>query len=167
MTVREARDGDLPDVLAIYNEVVATTTAIYRDVPTTLEDRAEWWRGRVSQGYPVLVAVDGAEVLGFASFGDFRLSPGYRYTVEHTVHVRVDRRGQGVGGALMAPLIACATSLGKHVMVGAVDADIEFVPGPDFDHRGRLGVARSHVRRGCYRSRSHNSQCRSRECLEC
>ena len=62
-------------------------------------------------------------MIGFASFGDFRAWPGYRFTVEHTVHVRADRRGHGVGSALMAPLFDRAAALGKHVMVAGVDAD--------------------------------------------
>lgn len=120
--IRDAREADLGGILAIYNDVVATSTAIYRDTPATLEDRRDWWQQRVAQGYPLLVAVDEAGVAGFASFGDFRSWPGYRYTVEHTVHVRGDLRGRGVGTALMHPLMDRAAALGKHVMVGGVDA---------------------------------------------
>ena len=54
----------------------------------------------------MLVAIDRGD--GFAGFGGFRPWPGYRFTVEHSVHVRADRRGHGVGGALMRPLIAAA-----------------------------------------------------------
>jgi L-amino acid N-acyltransferase YncA len=123
LQVRDAREEDLAGVLAIYNDVIATTTAVYRDDPATLEDRREWWQARVVQGYPVLVAVEDGAVVGLASFGDFRAWPGYRYTVEHSVHVRADRRGSGVGQALMQPLILRARGLGKHVMIAGVDAD--------------------------------------------
>ena len=122
-TIRDARIDDVEGVLAIYNDVIATSTAVYRDDPATLGDRQDWWRARVAQGYPVLVAMDASGVVGFASFGDFRAWPGYRYTVEHTVHVRADRRGQGVGSALMPPLIERAALLGKHVMIAGVDAE--------------------------------------------
>jgi phosphinothricin acetyltransferase len=121
-SVRDAGEADLAAVLDIFNEVVATSTAIYRDDPVTLDDRRQWWAERVRQGYPVLVAADQDEVVGFASFGDFRAWPGYRFTVEHTVHVRADRRARGIGTALMGPLIARAAALGKHVMVAGVDA---------------------------------------------
>ena len=122
-TIRDARIDDVEGVLAIYNDVIATSTAVYRDDPATLGDRQDWWRARVAQGYPVLVAMDASGVVGFASFGDFRAWPGYRYTVEHTVHVRADRRGQGVGSVLMPPLIERAALLGKHVMIAGVDAE--------------------------------------------
>ena len=94
LIVRDALESDLPAVLAIYNDVVATTTAVYRDDPATLDDRVAWWRDRVAQRFPVLVAVAGDQVVGFASFGDFRAWPGYRFTVEHSVHVRDDWRGR-------------------------------------------------------------------------
>jgi len=120
--IRDARADDIPQVLAIYNHVMATSTAIYREEPATLEAHLDWFRARTAQGFPVLVAVDAAGIAGYASFGDFRQWPGYRFTVEHSVHVRADCRGQGVGGALMQPLIARATALGKHVMIAGVDA---------------------------------------------
>jgi phosphinothricin acetyltransferase len=123
LEIRDAREDDLPAILDIYNDVVATSTAIYRDEPATLEDRRAWWEARVTEGHAVLVAADGAEVVGFAAFGGFRPWPGYRYTVEHSVHVRADRRGQGVGVALMQPLLARAVALGMHVMIAGVDAD--------------------------------------------
>jgi L-amino acid N-acyltransferase len=123
MTVRDAVENDLPAILEIYNDVIATSTAVYRDTPATLEDRLAWWRAKQEPGYPTLVAGDNGTVLGFATFGDFRAWPGYRFTVEHTVHVHRDHRGRGVGTALMRPLIERAASLGKHVMIAGVDAD--------------------------------------------
>src|SRR5262245_32534904 len=121
--VRDAIAEDLPAILEIYNDVIATTTAVYRDDPATLDDRQAWWQARVTQGYPVLVAHDDGAVLGFASFGDFRAWPGYRFTVEHTVHVRSDCRGRGVGHLLMTDLLRRGREIGKHVMVAGVDAE--------------------------------------------
>ncbi len=138
MDIRHATEHDLPDILAIYNDVIATSTAIYREAPATLDDRRGWWQSRVAQGYPVLVAVDASGVVGFASFGDFRAWPCYRFTVEHSVHVRQDRRGSGVGAALMTSLIPLGAALGKHVMIAGVDA--ENLPSLHFHER--LGFMR-------------------------
>ena len=123
LEIRDAHEGDLPAILEIYNDVVATSTAIYRDEPATLDDRQSWFAARKADGQPVLVAVDGRAVVGVATFGGFRPWPGYRYTVEHSVYVRADRRGQGIGRALMDPLIERATALGMHVMIAGIDAD--------------------------------------------
>ena len=136
--IRDAGVDDLPDLLTIYNDVIATSTAIYTEQPTTLDDRVSWWRARVAQGYPVLVATEQGQVVGFASFGDFRAWPGYRFTVEHSVHVRADRRGTGVGTALMKPLLRRASALGKHVIVAGVDADNQ----PSLRFHERLGFTR-------------------------
>ena len=124
MIVRDATDQDLPGILAIYNDVIATSTAIYSLEPTSLEERRAWFEVRRRQGFPVLVAVEGDEVSGFSTFGDWRGTwPGYRYTVEHSVHVRADRRRSGVGRQLVEALFPEARRLGKHVMLGGVDAE--------------------------------------------
>jgi L-amino acid N-acyltransferase len=140
--VEDAREGDLQGLVAIYNDVLATSTAIFSHVPVSLEERTRWWRARASQGYPVLVARDARGVLGYASFGDFRAWPGYRFTVEHSVHVRADGRGRGIGTVLVTELIARAAALGKHVMIGGVDADntasIRFHERLGFEQAGRL-----------------------------
>jgi phosphinothricin acetyltransferase len=60
---------------------------------------------------------------GFGTFGDFRAWPCYQFSVEHSVHVRADRRGAGIGRALVQDLIGRATAMGKHVMIAGIDAD--------------------------------------------
>ena len=77
-----------------------------------------------ARGDAVLVGVDGPQVLGFAAYGDFRDThrwPGYRFVVEHTVHVREDQWGTGIGRALVEALVEHARTAGKRVVVAAVD----------------------------------------------
>jgi L-amino acid N-acyltransferase len=136
LTVRDATEGDLPAVLAIYNEIIASSTAVYGLEPSTLEERQNWFRSRSAMGFPVVVAVAADDVIGFASFGEWRGAwPGYRYTVEHTVHVRHDMRGFGVGRALVENLLPRALAAGKHVMIGGIDAANE----PSIRFHQRLG----------------------------
>lgn len=142
LQIRDATEEDLAGLLVIYNEVIATSTAIYSSDPVTLEDRRQWWRARTAQGYPVLVARDAHGVAGFATFGDFRAWPGYRFTVEHSVHVRADGRGCGTGTLLLQALLTRAAALGKHVMIAGVDAAnaaaIRFHERLGFEQRGHL-----------------------------
>ncbi len=142
MDIRDAQESDLPGLLAIYNEVIATSTAVYSEVPVTLQERQQWREQRIASGYPVLIARDSSGVLGFATFGDFRSWPGYRYTVEHTVHVRADCRGRGVGSTLLQALFPRAAVLGKHVMIAGVDAantaSIRFHERHGFERAGHL-----------------------------
>lgn len=122
MEIRGARESDLEAIRAIYNHAVEHTTAIWNETLVDLENRRQWWEARQAQGYPVIVAVEGARVLGYASFGDWRAFDGYRHTVEHSVYVDKDARGGGVGRALMVALIARARDCGKHVMVAGIEA---------------------------------------------
>ena len=146
--VRDADDADVAGILAIYNDVIATSTAVYREEPATLDDRREWFAARRQQGYPILVAVDQSGVVGFASYGDFRSWPGYRFSVEHTVHIRADQRGRGVGTLLMRSLIDRAQQQRKHVMIGGVDADNE----ASLRFHERLGFTRvAHLRQVGYK----------------
>ncbi len=142
MQIRAALESDLPGLLAIYNEVIATSTAVYSDSPVTLEDRRQWHQARVANGYPVLVAADSSGVVGFSTFADFRAWPGYRFTVEHSVHVRADCRGRGIGGELLQALFPLAAALGKHVMIAGVDAantaSIRFHERHGFERTGQL-----------------------------
>jgi L-amino acid N-acyltransferase YncA len=123
MVIADAEERHLPEILEIYNDVIATTTAVYSEEPVTLESRVEWWKIRTALHCPILVALDNSEVLGFSSFADFRPWPCYRYTVEHSVHVRTDARNRGIGSALIKALFPRAAALGKHVMIGGIDAD--------------------------------------------
>jgi len=142
LQISDATEADLAGLLGIYNDVIATSTAIYSDAPVTLEERRQWWRSRTAQGYPVLAARDAHGVAGFATFGDFRAWPGYRFTVEHSVHVRANGRGQGIGTLLVQALLPRAAALGKHVMMAGVDADnaasIRFHERLGFERSGHL-----------------------------
>jgi L-amino acid N-acyltransferase len=137
--VRAARDTDLPEILDIFNDIIATTTAVYSHAPVSLAERTAWFTARTDAGYPVLVAEVEQRVAGFASFAEFRGWPGYRYSVEHSVHVRSDLRGQGIGSGLVSALILLAHQIGKHVMIGGIDADNE----GSIRMHGRLGFERT------------------------
>jgi L-amino acid N-acyltransferase len=112
----------LSEIRDIYNEVIRNSTAVFSDVEVTLENRAAWLDAKQSAGFPVLTAVDSSGVVGFGTFGEFRSWPGYRFSVEHSVHVRADRRGRGVGRALVEALLAEAARMQMHVMIAGIDA---------------------------------------------
>jgi phosphinothricin acetyltransferase len=125
MQVRDATPADAVVINMLYNNTVTSTTVAWTEAHEPLEVRQAWLERQLQANYPVLVAeIDGA-VVGFASYGDFRDSskwPGYRFTVEHSIHIHPDHQGHGVGSALLVELFARAVSGGKHVMIGAVDS---------------------------------------------
>jgi L-amino acid N-acyltransferase len=124
MLIRDANPADAEGITAIYNDAVAHTTAIWNELTVDVANRVAWLADRRKAGYPVLVAVgDDDSVLGYASFGDWRAWDGYRHTVEHSVYVRSDQRGHGVGELLLRELIERAQQIGKHVLVAGIEAN--------------------------------------------
>jgi len=121
--IDDASRRDLPQILAIYNEVIRHSTAVYSEEEFTPARGEAWFDAKVGQSFPVIVARDASGVAGFGSFGEFRAWPCYRHSVEHSVHVRSDRRGQGLGRALVQDLLRRAAGMGKHVMIAGIDAD--------------------------------------------
>ncbi|MBI0330336.1 GNAT family N-acetyltransferase [Burkholderia plantarii] len=124
MEIRDARQQDVEGITAIYNDAVMNTLAIWNETAVDAANRTAWLTDRGRAGYPVLVAVDAAQqVLGYASFGDWRPFDGFRATVEHSIYVRSDQRGNGIGRLLMTALIERARAIGKHVMVAGIEAN--------------------------------------------
>ena len=124
MLIRSSTPSDAGEIAALLNALLATTTIEWTVTPRTEDDVLEWLRVHEV----VLVAEEHGEVVGVAAFGWFRdvvKWPGYRFTVENTVHVREDRWGSGVGEALMLALIERARESGKHSMIAAVDSTNE------------------------------------------
>lgn len=123
--IRDAVTADLPGIRDIYNDAVLNTTAIWNEQPVDLANRQAWFDARQAQHYPILVVVDAAagdDVLGYASFGDWRPFEGFRHTIEHSVYIRSDQRGNGLGPKLMEALIERARRCDKHVMVAAIES---------------------------------------------
>jgi L-amino acid N-acyltransferase YncA len=114
---------DLPEILKIYNEVIRTSTAVYTEVELTAERGEAWFDAKRHGGFPFIVAKDASGITGFGTFGEFRAPPCYRNSVEHSVHVRCDRRGQGIGRQLVIELMGRAAAMQKHVMIAGIDAD--------------------------------------------
>jgi L-amino acid N-acyltransferase YncA len=121
--LRDASRDDLAEVLAIYNEVIRNSTAVYSEEEFTGIRGEAWFNAKMAQGFPMIVACDASGVLGFGTIGEFRAWPCYRHSVEHSVHVRSDSRGHGIGRMLVVQQLARAAAAGKHVMIAGVDAD--------------------------------------------
>ncbi|MCA8986128.1 MAG: N-acetyltransferase [Planctomycetaceae bacterium] len=115
-------DAHAAAILEIFNEAIVNSTALYDYKPRAPESMVNWFKDKEAGRFPVIgaVAPDG-QLLGFASYGTFRVRPAYKYTVEHSVYVHKNHRGKRIGLALMQQLIAKAREEQYHVMVGGID----------------------------------------------
>ncbi|GHT15526.1 N-acetyltransferase [Bacteroidia bacterium] len=124
MTLRPVATAQLPEILAIFNEAIANTTALYDYEPRTLQKVQQWYAAHVQSDFPIVGAFDEAgTLLGFATYGLFRPHDGYKFTFEHSVYVRTDARRHGIGKALLEALIAEARKRTVHSLIGVIDAD--------------------------------------------
>jgi L-amino acid N-acyltransferase len=125
VSIRAANEADLPAILAIYNDAILNTTAIWSWDTVDLANRQAWFKARRALDYPVLVADLGEGAVAYASFGDWRAFDGFRFSVEHSVYVSKAGQRRGLGSALLEALIGEARRLGKHVILGGIDATNE------------------------------------------
>ncbi len=122
-TVRCSFERHADAILEIFNDAIMNSTALYDYKPRTRQTMVDWFAAKRAGNFPVVGIEDNDGVLlGFGSYGTFRSWPAYKYTVEHSVYVHKDHRGQGLGRAVMRELIAVARENDVHAMVGAIDA---------------------------------------------
>ncbi len=110
-------------ILAILNEAIVSSTALYDYRPREAESMVAWFDVKSAANFPVIgVEDDAGELLGFCTYGTFRAWPAYKYSVEHSVYIKVGHRGRGLGRLLLGRLIEAARAQDRHVMIGGIDA---------------------------------------------
>jgi phosphinothricin acetyltransferase len=140
------QDAHAAEILSILNEAILHSTALYDYEPRSLESMTNWFKVKQASNFPVIGAVSpSGELLGFASYGTFRTWPAYKYSVEHSVYIHKNHRGQGVGLALMQQLMAKAVEQQYHVMIGGIDqsndASVALHQKLGFSHAGTIRQA--------------------------
>ena len=119
-TVRLAERRDAGAIRTIYNLEVGESTVTFDLVPRTLDEQVDWIDAH-SGAHPAVVAADEAgEVVGFGSLSPFKERPAYSPTVEDSVYVRRDRRGQGIGRLLLDRLLRLAVDHGFHSVMARI-----------------------------------------------
>jgi L-amino acid N-acyltransferase YncA len=131
MEIRDATQADVPDIQAIYAHHVLHGTGTFEEDPPAVEEMMIRFHKVLDQGCVWLVAADATGVLGYGYYTRFRDRSAYRYTVEDSIYVREDVRGQGVGKALVSRLIALATTAGLRQMIAVIG---------DSENVGSIGV---------------------------
>src|SRR5436190_22556431 len=117
------RDRHEEAILAIFNDAIVNSTALYDYKPRTKDMMARWFETKAKDKFPVIgLENDAGELMAFGTYGTFRAFPAYKYTVEHSVYVDGRFRGRGLGKRVLQEVIAAAQGQGYHVLVGVIDA---------------------------------------------
>ena len=107
--IRPATIADAEATLEIYNAEVVGSDVTFDLVPRTIGAQREWLDER-----------SGALEVVVASLSTYRERAAYRGTVEDSVYVHGDFRGEGVGRALLHGIVEVASSRGFHTVIGRV-----------------------------------------------
>ena len=103
--VRPGTEADLEALNDIYNHYVREAHYTFDLEPVTMEWRREWFTHYAEVGrHRLFVALEGDQVIGYASSGQFRTKPAYSTSVETSVYVAPDAVGKGAGGRLYQEL---------------------------------------------------------------
>ncbi|GLC90251.1 GNAT family N-acetyltransferase [Lysinibacillus piscis] len=121
--IRFMTEQDVAGVLDIYNDVILTSKAVYRYEIQTLEEKIQWFQDQQAAGNPLLVFEEDGIVAGFATYGQFRPYPGYKYTMEHSVYVHKEHYQKGIATKLMHELIRIAEERGVKTLVAGIDGE--------------------------------------------
>lgn len=121
MIIRSATLEDIPAITDIYNEAILHTNNSFDTVPKTVEERQQWYRQHMPN-YPVLVAEDGGQVVGFSSVSPWSDRPAYGRTVMASVYIHPNYRSQGIGKKLLQRLLDAAYQAGFHTVMGNIYA---------------------------------------------
>ena len=108
LLIRKIDYSDIELCLSIYNYEVEHGVATLDLELRTLEEWNEWYNAHSDEHHPIIVGTIDGIVVGYASLSPYRPKEAYKSTVELSIYIHQDYRGQGVATQLMHAIIAMA-----------------------------------------------------------
>ncbi|MGI1663103.1 GNAT family N-acetyltransferase [Palleronia sp. KMU-117] len=120
MTPRAADAGDAAAIAEIWNAIIRDTLVTFNPIEKSRTEVEALIAARIGAAGGTFVAEIGGRVAGFASYAQFRGGAGYARTMEHTILLAPEARGQGFGRGLMAAVMEDARAKGVHSLFAGV-----------------------------------------------
>jgi len=108
LVIQSITKNDISACLAIYNYEVIHGVATLDLEPRTLEEWHEWYNAHSDEHHPIIVGTIDDVVVGYASLSPYRLKDAFKSTVELSIYIHQDYRGQGVATRLMERILEIA-----------------------------------------------------------
>ena len=121
--IRAYNIKDANAILEIINYNILNSTALYDYKIRTLENQIAILDEKLSKGFPVIIATEHENIVGFGYYSEFRFREAYKFTVEHSVYAHQNNIGKGIGKLLIEELIVLAQKQNLHTMIGVIDAE--------------------------------------------
>ena len=121
--IRAYQTEDTEAILDIINHNILHSTSLYDYSVRSFEQQKAILEEKIQKGFPVIVAENKGEVLGFGMYSEFRFREAYQFTVEHSVYVAENYLGKGIGKLLLSELIVLAKAQKLHTMIGVIDSE--------------------------------------------
>jgi len=104
--IRSGETRDLTRIVTIYNHYVTTTHITFDNQAFVADQRRPWFDGFAKSGpHRLLVAELGSKLVGYASSTRFKERPAYSSSVETTIYVAAEERGNAYGKQLYTALL--------------------------------------------------------------
>ena len=140
--IREAVPDDAAEAAALLNEVVLPTTISFRHEEWEVAEMAARIARLAASGRATFLGLRDDRLVGLASYDQFRGGSGYATAMEHSVALRPEARGTGLGRALIEAVAAHAAKGGARTLWAGVSGENEagqaFHAACGFEHVARL-----------------------------
>ena len=143
MTIRPVTLKDHSEIVKIYNHAVDEKFATADTQHVSLESRKDWFAQHSPDTYPIYVAEENGEIIGWCSLSPHR--PGrkaLRTVAEISYYIHKDHRRKGVANSLVHYTIESAKSLGFKNLISILldlnEPSIHILEKFGFDKWGHL-----------------------------
>ncbi len=121
--IRPARAADAPALAALLNHWIEHTPVTFNPVPKTTADILDMIVAKSGSGHAFLVAEDSGQIIGQASYAQFRGGKGYATCMEHSISLLPGSPRKGLGRALLTAIEDHARTAGAHQMIAGVSGE--------------------------------------------